>query len=261
MPRASFVIALFALLLAMTGATAHESRPLYVEIAEKAPNRFAVTWKIPPSALGVTSPVVVMPEHCDAAAPATGSELVKRQFFTCDNGLSGGQVGIEFPRYNPSISTLFRLHRLSGERHTAIKGPKDPSWRIPEREGTLLVAKDYLILGIEHILLGYDHLLFVACLLLIAGHWRRILITVTGFTIAHSLTLALAALDLVRVPVPPVEATIALSIVFLATEIARDRRDTLTWRYPIAVAGSFGLLHGFGFASVLSEIGLPQTRK
>ena len=81
----------------------------------------------------------------------------------------------------------------------------------------------------------------------------------TGFTVAHSITLALAALNLVRVPVPPVEAAIALSIVFLATEIARDRHDTLTWRYPIAVAGSFGLLHGFGFASVLNEIGLPQT--
>jgi hydrogenase/urease accessory protein HupE len=184
---------------------------------------------------------------------------VKRQLFRCKSDLSGERIRVEFPRYNPSISTLFRLQRLSGEKHTAIQGPKEPAWIVPDREGTVSVAKEYLMLGVEHILKGYDHLLFVACLVLIAGTWRRILITVTGFTIAHSITLALAALNLVRVPVPPVEAAIALSIVFLATEIARERRDTLTWRFPIAVAGSFGLLHGFGFASVLSEIGLPQT--
>ncbi len=240
-------------------ANAHESRPLYVEIQERAPNTFAVTWKIPPSALAVTSPAVVMPEVCTASTSPAGTRLVKRQLFKCLNDLSGEQVGIEFPRYNPSISTLFRFQRLTGEKHTAIQGPNDPVWTVPGKEGTVSVAREYLVLGIEHILKGYDHLLFIACLVLIAGTWRRILITVTGFTIAHSVTLALAALNLVRVPVPPVEAVIALSIVFLATEIARERRDTLTWRYPIAVAGSFGLLHGFGFASVLNEIGLPQT--
>ena len=95
--------------------------------------------------------------------------------------------------------------------------------------------------------------------MLIAGTWRRILVTITGFTIAHSITLTLAALELIRLPVPPIEATIALSILFLAREIAHERRDTLTWRYPIAVSGSFGLLHGFGFASALQDIGLPQT--
>ncbi|MGI9384158.1 MAG: HupE/UreJ family protein [Methyloligellaceae bacterium] len=240
-------------------AGAHESRPLYVEIAETAPNAFVVTWKIPPSALNVTSPVVLMPGTCTASGAPAGTRLVKRQLFTCKSDLSGARIGVDFPRYNPSISTLFRFERLSGEKHTAIRGPKDPTWRVPDSERTVSVAKEYLVLGIEHILKGYDHLLFVACLVLIAGTWRRILITVTGFTIAHSITLALAALDVVRVPVPPVEAVIALSIVFLATEIARERRDTLTWRYPIVVAGSFGLLHGFGFASVLSEIGLPQT--
>ena len=253
------ILTVLALLFSVDDTNAHESRPLFVEIAEKAPNTFAVTWKIPPSALSVTSPVVVMPEVCAAVAPAAGTRLVKRQLFRCKSDLSGEKIRIEFPRYNPSISTLFRLQRLSGEKHTAIQGPKEPAWIVPTLEDTVSVAKEYLILGVEHILKGYDHLLFVACLVLIAGTWRRILITVTGFTIAHSITLALAALNLVRVPVPPVEAAIALSIVFLATEIARERRDTLTWRFPIAVAGSFGLLHGFGFASVLNEIGLPQT--
>jgi hydrogenase/urease accessory protein HupE len=255
----AWIIAFLVLLLSAQYASAHESRPLFVEIVEKAPNAFAVTWKIPPSTLAVTSPVVVMPEVCTASSPPGGTQLVKRQLFRCKSDISGKRVHIEFPRYNPSISTLFRLQRLSGKKHTAIQGPNDPAWTVPDREGTVSVAKEYLILGIEHILKGYDHLLFVACLVLIAGTWRRILVTVTGFTIAHSITLALAVLNLVRVPVPPVEAAIALSIVFLATEIARARRDTLTWRYPIAVAASFGLLHGFGFASVLNEIGLPQT--
>ena len=253
---ASFVI---TMLINLQWAGAHESRPLYVEIAERAPYTFAVTWKIPPSALSVTSPKVVMPRSCTASAPPAGSRLIKRQLFKCQSDLSGENIEVTFPGYNPSISTLFRFERLSGEKHTAIQSPNAPVWQVPDKEGTVSVAQQYLVLGIEHILKGYDHLLFVACLMLIAGTWRRILVTITGFTIAHSITLALAALDLVRVPVPPVEATIALSIVFLATEIARDQRDTLTWRYPIAVAGSFGLLHGFGFASVLSEIGLPQT--
>lgn len=240
-------------------AGAHESRPLYVQITERAPNTFAVTWKIPPSALSVTSPNVVMPKSCTASAPPAGTQLIKRQLFRCQSDLSGETVRVAFPGYNPSISTLFRFERLSGEKHTAIQSPKSPAWRVPDKEATVSVAKQYLVLGIEHILKGYDHLLFVACLMFIAGTWRRVLVTVTGFTIAHSFTLALAALEIVRVPVPPVEATIALSIVFLATEIARKSRDTLTWRYPVIVAGSFGLLHGFGFASVLSEIGLPQT--
>jgi hydrogenase/urease accessory protein HupE len=121
------------------------------------------------------------------------------------------------------------------------------------------VATTYLKFGVEHIWQGTDHLLFVACLLFIAGTARRILITITGFTIAHSITLSLAALDWVHIAVPPVEATIALSIVFLDREIILKRQDTLTWRYPIAVSASFGLLHGFGFASALGDIGLPQT--
>ncbi len=104
----------------------------------------------------------------------------------------------------------------------------------------------------------YDHLLFVACLIFVARSLRRVLITITGFTIAHSITLALSTLEWVRVPAPPVEVVIALSIVFVAREIAREQRDTLTWRYPIAVSASFGLLHGFGFAAVLRSIGLPQ---
>ncbi len=140
-----------------------------------------------------------------------------------------------------------------------MASPDQTELIIPEVESFGAVARDYLTLGVKHILEGYDHLLFLVCLMLIAGTGRRILITITGFTIAHSITLALSALGLVRVPVPAVEAAIALSIVFLAVEIVRGDERSLTYRYPIAVAASFGLLHGFGFAAVLGETGLPQT--
>ena len=252
-------LALLIAPFAINGVEAHESRPLYVDINERAPNEFDVTWRVPASALGVTDPVVVMPDTCRSGQTPPANAIIKRQLFSCTSDLAGAEIRVVFPRYNPSISTLFRLSRHTGEIHTVIAGPNDSRFVVPAKEETSTVAKEYLVLGVEHILFGFDHLLFVACLTIIAGSWRRVLLTVTGFTIAHSITLALAALNILRVPVPPVEAAIALSIVFLATEIARNRRDTLTWRYPIAVAGTFGLLHGFGFASVLSDIGLPQT--
>mgnify|MGYP000444900844 CR=1 FL=1 len=155
---------------------------------------------------------------------------------------------------------MIRLRRLHGELQTAFLSPHEKQWKVPPAESISGVAGQYTVLGIQHILAGYDHLLFLACLIFIAGTLRRMVITLTGFTIAHSLTLVMAALGWLSLSVPAVEAVIALSIVFLARELLHPRRDTLTWRYPIAVASSFGLLHGLGIAAVLSEIGLPQTQ-
>ncbi len=138
-------------------------------------------------------------------------------------------------------------HDLSADNAAYVQGISGPAF-LP-----------FVYLGAKHMFTGYDHLLFLVCLLLISGTGRRILITITGFTIAHSITLALSALGVVQIPVPPVEAAIALSIVFLAVEIIRGDPNSLTYRYPIAVSSSFGLLHGFGFAAVLGETGLPQT--
>ena len=152
-----------------------------------------------------------------------------------------------------------RLQRISGEVRSTVMEPDQTRWKIPARETPGGVAADYFELGVRHILSGVDHLLFLMCLLIISATWRRILITVTGFTLAHSLTLALSALGFIQMPVAAVEAIIALSILFVATEIARNRRDTLTWRHPITVSSSFGLLHGMGFAAALSATGLPQT--
>ena len=128
--------------------------------------------------------------------------------------------------------------------------PEDPNWRT--------VARDYIVLGFSHIWEGPDHLMFVAGLILLARRPKRILLAVTGFTAAHSITLSLATLDLVHLPIPPVEAMIALSILFLAGELARKDSGSFSHRFPIALSFTFGLLHGFDFASALGEIGLPR---
>jgi hydrogenase/urease accessory protein HupE len=257
-----FIVALL-LLLAPGVAFAHESRPAHVEMREVEPELFEVQWRIPMSVPHFNVPAIGMPEHCQAQGQTLrfdqSSAFVRRARFHCAGGLSGHAVSLTYPVLTPSISTLFRLKLSSGVEHAQLLTPQESSWTIPATETASGVAKQYTALGIRHILEGFDHLLFLACLLLIAGTGKRILITVTGFTVAHSFTLAAAALDWVRVPVPPVEAAIALSIVFLAVEIVKDRRDSWTFRYPVAVSSSFGLLHGFGFAAVLSEIGLPHT--
>jgi len=255
-------LALAATATVTSAARAHESRPLYIEVTEKAPLLFSVRWKIPPSVNVRNAPEILMAEGCVAAtAQSVGANRgsVRRRTYRCDVDPAGSALQIRYPAFNPSVSALVRVSRRSGESHSLLASPDQAEVIIPEVESFGAVARDYLTLGVRHILEGYDHLLFLVCLMLIAGTGRRILITITGFTIAHSITLALSALGLVRVPIPAVEAAIALSIVFLAVEIVRGDNNSLTYRYPIAVAASFGLLHGFGFAAVLGETGLPQT--
>lgn len=254
---------LLVLLVVASGAQAHDARPNYVQITETAVNSFGVMWKVPASMPGAALPFPTLPDGCTAEQPPTwhaaGAEFVGQQVFACDAGLSGREVGIEFPAFNPSLSTLYKVRLANGEEHVRILRPDENAWKIPDAESRFGVAKEYTVLGIEHIWIGIDHLLFVACLLFISRAPRRLLITITGFTVAHSITLALSALDLVRIPTPPVEAAIALSVVFLAWEIARGNQSSLAYRFPVMVSSSFGLLHGFGFAAVLRDIGLPQT--
>lgn len=260
--RGLIVTLCFALLAAIP-ARAHESRPLYVEVIEEDADAYAVRWRTPPSVPLFNAPTVSVAAPCELLGPerksmGVGGPVVEARY-RCSGGLGGSTVEIAYPKFNPSVSTLIRLTWADGETRTILAGPKETLVVIPAPETTAGVARQYTSLGITHIITGYDHLLFLACLIFIAGAGRRIVYTVTGFTLAHSVTLALAALGAIHVPAPPVEAAIALSIVFVATEIARNRRATLTWRYPITVSSSFGLLHGLGFASVLGEIGLPQT--
>lgn len=255
-----FVVALLGLSMRAPSVRAHESRPLYIEVNETEPLVFSIQWKIPPSVDVRNAPEVTMGDGCTpATGPGIGRGSVRRQTYRCDTDPAGSALRVVYPAFNPSVSSLVRIVRLSGETHSILASPRQTEVSIPETESFGAVARDYLWLGIQHILGGYDHLLFLVCLMLIAGTGRRILFTITGFTIAHSVTLVLSALGVVHVPIPPVEAAIALSIVFLAVEIVRGDPKSLTYRYPIAVSSSFGLLHGFGFAAVLGETGLPQT--
>ena len=179
---------------------------------------------------------------------------------TRNGGLTGSTVTIDGLTAT-FTDVLLRLERIDGTDITRRLTPDEPSYVFEAEPNRWQVARTYLALGVEHILSGVDHLLFVLALLMVVVGWRRLVGTVTAFTIAHSITLALASLGFVRVPGPPVEAIIALSIVFVAAEIIRGRQGNpgLTARLPWIVAFSFGLLHGFGFAGALSEIGLPQS--
>ena len=258
------IIFFLLVLLASAGARAHDSRPNFVEIIETEPNVFSVQWKIPATVPDRALPTISMPESCttDArlAMQQSSGAYQGRLVYNCPDGLSGREVRIEFPIINPSLSSLFQVRLLNGEQYVKILKPEESSWTVPDAENKLAVAGQYTLLGIEHIWIGIDHLLFVTCLLLIARTVRKVLITITGFTVAHSITLFLSALDVIRIPTPPVEAAIALSVVFLAWEIVKNDETQLTFRYPVAVSTSFGLLHGFGFAAVLRDIGLPQTQ-
>jgi hydrogenase/urease accessory protein HupE len=158
------------------------------------------------------------------------------------------------------IDVLVRLQRSDGTAQVVRLTPLTPAFVVEDAPRWTAVATTYLGLGVEHILLGIDHLLFVLAMLLLVRSWGRLVATITAFTVAHSITLALATLGFVHVPPQPVEAAIALSIVFVATEIVHGRmgRTGLTERWPWVVAFAFGLLHGLGFASALREVGLPE---
>ncbi len=232
-------------------ALADDFRPLYVEIVEQVAGQYLVRVKLPPTVPSSNEPEIVFPDACQ-------KDKVRKHVQMCEADIAGQSLSIRYPAFTPPNSTVLRMRFVTGEAHTMTLSSGVQSFEVPGREDVASVAVQYTWLGMEHIWIGFDHLLFVLCLIWIAGDWRRILVTITGFTLAHSVTLALAALQVVSLPVPPIEAVIALSVLFLATEITRGKRSNLTWRYPIAVSSSFGLLHGLGFAAVLGEIGLPQ---
>ncbi len=243
---------------------AHESRPLYIEITEQATGELILQYKIPFTIPDFNLPTVTLTDGFEALdegiAYRVGDGYLKRQQFAFQGVLNERTVTISYPIINPSVSSIISVSLLNGQQFNKVLGPEELEWSIPAEESRSQVAGQYTVLGIQHILEGWDHLLFLVCLIMVAGTGRKMLITITGFTIAHSITLVLSTLGLVTLPIAPVEAVIALSVVFLASEIAIRNKDSWTYRYPISVSSSFGLLHGFGFASVLSDIGLPQTQ-
>ena len=252
------------LLIAITPAQAHTSLPAYLELNELAPGTFSVIWRVP--AVEGPPPAIypVLPAHCivpDApSAVQTLGSIITSGVVTCgETGLVGETIEIDGLRVT-IMDALIRIAFLDGTSVTQVLRAQEPSFVVREGGAGRVDGWGYFRLGIDHILSGIDHLLFVFGLLLIVVGFRRLLKAITAFTVAHSITLGLAALGLVRVPPAPIEALVALSIVFLATELAQYERGnaSLTYRKPWLVAFAFGLLHGFGFAGTLTEIGIPS---
>ena len=252
------------LLLAVSVATAHEARPAYLEIKETAPGQFSVLWRTPVLA-GTRLPVVIkLPNDVKNLREPSVQELadssIERRWIDAGpNGLAGKRI--EFPGLQLTITdVLVRIELLDGRKLTTIVHPPQPWVELAASQTWVGVAGTYIVQGIRHILFGADHMLFVFGLLLIVQNRWMLLKTVTAFTVAHSITLAIATLGYAEIPVLPLNAAIALSILFLGPEIVRSWRGetSFTIRHPWVVAFAFGLLHGFGFASALTSAGLPR---
>ncbi|WP_436643397.1 HupE/UreJ family protein [Microbaculum sp. FT89] len=258
---AALVLALAGLVATM--AQAHEVRPAYLSIDQRAPEDFDVLWKVPTRGEARLALGVSLPSACAETSPVVaadvGAAMASRWSVRCTGGLDGKTLAIDglVATYTDVIA---RIAWSDGTVQTARLTPDFPDLVLETAPGALATAKAYFFLGVEHILLGIDHLLFVLALLLLIRDLRRLIETITAFTVAHSITLAAAALGWTQVPQPPVEAAIALSIAVVAAEIIRaERGETdLSIRYPWLIAFLFGLLHGFGFGGALRDIGLPQ---
>ncbi len=246
-------------------ALAHELQPSSFELRQLTPESFEVIWRAPIYYRKPHPARLQLPEDWQTVGEATvkqlsDSALHRRVVKVPPDTIDGAMI--RFIGLEATITDVFaRFKWLDGTETTAIARPSQPWVEVVAQRNAWQVAWDYTLLGVDHILSGFDHLTFVLALLLIVSGWRRLLITVTSFTIAHSITLAAATLGLLWVPGPPVEAVIALSILFLASELLKVNRGlpSLAARNPWVVAFAFGLLHGFGFAGALGDIGLPQN--
>jgi hydrogenase/urease accessory protein HupE len=256
--------ALWLALLPPLAAMAHEARPANLSIDETAPGQYSILWRTPVLS-GMRLPVVLrLPEGLREFRPPhidelTDSRIERHWIDAGPGGLEGKRI--DFLGLPMTITDIFvRIARLDGAHATEIVRPSRPFIDIPAPRGALATTQAFLAQGVQHILFGADHLLFVLGLLLIVKDRWMLVKTITAFTLAHSLTLAAATLGYANIPAPPLNAAIALSILFLGPEIVRSWRGetSFTLRHPWVVAFAFGLLHGFGFASGLTALGLPR---
>lgn len=256
--------AIAALLCFSQPASADELRPGYLEFSQTSAQDWTLVWKAPMRGGVTPATQPVLPKGCAAAGSprrAMGEMAVISTFkVVCSGDVAGKTIGLTgfaaaqtdvLVRVAPLDRPVQAL-RLTAAAPTATIAAKPDAWQ---------VARTYFVIGVEHILLGYDHLLFVIALVLLLSGFRTIAWAVTAFTVAHSITLIGTTLGLLGLPQRPVEAIIALSIVFLAVEIVKRKEGEprLSERIPWVVAFVFGLLHGFGFAGALKEIGLPES--
>jgi hypothetical protein len=261
MQRAFFCLLFLAACAA--NIAGHELRPAYLQLKQTGADTYDVFWKVPAVSDSMRlSLYVQFPDACSNLAPpraffANGA-YTEQWSVNCAGGLSGSTIRID--GLSATLTdVLVRVERMDGSEQVTRLAASSPSFVVEAAPHRLEVARTYLLLGIEHILTGVDHLLFVSGLLLLVTGFRRLLLTVSAFTLSHTVTLTLATLGFVHVPPAPVEAVIALSILFVAYEILRKKENPegLAQRKPWLVAFSFGLLHGLGFAGGLSAAGLP----
>jgi hydrogenase/urease accessory protein HupE len=261
MRRTFFVLLLLVGLAA--NIWAHEMRPAYLQLKQTGADTYDIFWKVPAVSDNMRlSLYVQLPDACSNLALPRASfangAYTEQWSVNCPGGLSGSTVRID--GLSATLTdVLVRVERLDGSAQVTRLASSSPTFIVEAAPHPLEIARTYLLLGIEHILTGVDHLLFVSGLLLLVTGFRRLLLTVSAFTLSHTVTLTLATLGFVHVPPPPVEAVIALSILFVAYEVLRKdtNPDGLAQRKPWLVAFSFGLLHGLGFAGGLSAAGLP----
>lgn len=245
--------------------SADEIRPALLDIKEQNTGLFAVTWKLPTKGGKALAISPQLPDNLSLVGSPTVQQLPAARIvrstykMTGESSLTGKTITIN-GLTAVQTDVLLQINFKEGVSHSAILRPASPTFTIPVKASRIEIAGDYWRLGTVHILEGVDHLLFVFALLLLVSGLMPLLKAVTSFTVAHSITLVLATLGLVHVPPAPTEAIIALSILFLASEIIRQRNGEigLTERYPWLIAFMFGLFHGLGFAGALSEIGVPQ---
>jgi hydrogenase/urease accessory protein HupE len=244
---------------------AHESQPGLLELRQLTTERWEVAWRAP-IYYGRSHPArLVLPDDWQPVGERSVQRLASadlhRQVVTVPAGTLDGSI-IAFPGLEQTITDVFvRLSRIDGSTASQVIRPTNPAAVLRGERPWTVTAGEYLVLGFQHILLGIDHLLFVLGLLIIVRGSRMLVATITAFTVAHSITLGLATLGYANVPGPPLNAAIALSILFLGPEMVRVWRGqtSFTIRHPWVVAFCFGLLHGFGFASGLSVVGMPRA--
>lgn len=260
-----FILAVSSLTLFAVTVEAHKLEPAYLEINEQSSGKFGTLWKRPYVGNRPMNIYPQLPESCknltEPAVQSLASGAVERWLVDCgESGMTNGTISIDGLSATQT-DVLVRIYYLEGDEETHLLRPSSDSvvvGGVPSRAERIIA---YLQLGIQHILMGVDHLLFVLGLLLIVQSRWMLLKTITSFTLAHSITLGIATLGYASVPLPPLNTVIALSILFLGPEIVRSWRGgtSLTIRHPWIVAFAFGLLHGFGFATGLTNLGLRAT--
>lgn len=256
-------LAIAIVMSAIAPAAAHEIRPAFLQIREIEPSTYDVLWKTPAQGDMRLALNVILPRQCRSlGVPRTtlvNAAVIEHRRTLCEGGLSGKRIAFE-NLATTLTDVILRFEPIAGSPKTLRVNGAAPFVVIPVQQSIGEVAAEYFHFGVEHILFGFDHLLFVLCLLMLVGDVKRLLFAITAFTVAHSITLAGTTFGWLRLASAPVEACIALSIAFVAAEIIKTRagRSSMTQRRPWIASFGFGLLHGFGFASALHDIGMPD---